>query len=168
EIEAAVNKPILMELPFEKNTNSIVVLGKNNFAISEHFRMLRTHLHFLHNQNHTGRVTLLTSSISEEGKSFIASNLGAALAVSGRKTVILELDLRRPMISEIFKLDGNNTGISNFLMNQASMKEIIKTSGILDNLDIIPSGVIPNNPSELLEQAKIEELVTYLRNEYDD
>jgi capsular exopolysaccharide synthesis family protein len=168
EIEDAVKTPVLMDVNFEKTIDPIVVLDKKKHTVGEHFRMLRTNLHFLHGKRKTGRVTLITSSISEEGKSFIASNLAVALAASGRKTLILELDLRKPKISEIFKLPTEHPGISNYLAKEASIKEIIQASGMHSKLDIIGCGSIPSNPSELLEQTEMDTLIEYLRSEYDD
>lgn len=168
QIEEKVEKSVLNELTFEKSSDSLVVLNKSNFAIGEQFRALRTNLHFLHGQKNKGRVTLLTSSISSEGKSFVSVNLGAALAVSGRKTIILEFDLRRPNVLKSFNLDANHPGLSNYLISESGAEDIIQASGVQENLDLIGSGQIPPNPSELLEQPEIDSLIAWLRDRYDD
>ena len=168
EIETAVDIPILTELTFVKTDNALVVLDRSNFEIGEQFRSLRTNLHFLHGAKKTGRVTLLTSSISGEGKSFAGANLGAALAVSGRRTVILELDLRKPKISGIFNLTARHPGISDYLNGQVKVEDIIQASGANDNLSVIGCGTIPPNPSELLEQPTMVTLINWLSENYDD
>ena len=168
EIETAIDIPILTELTFVKTDNALVVLDRSNFEIGEQFRSLRTNLHFLHGAKKTGRVTLLTSSISGEGKSFAGANLGAALAVSGRRTVILELDLRKPKISGIFNLTARHPGISDYLNGQVKVEDIIQASGANDNLSVIGCGTIPPNPSELLEQPAMVTLINWLSENYDD
>jgi tyrosine-protein kinase Etk/Wzc len=105
--------------------------------------------------------------MSGEGKSFVAANMAAALAISGRKTIILELDLRKPKISKYLKLT-NKADLSNYLIGKADVNEIITDSGVNENLFIIGSGPIPPNPSELLIQNGIEELVNYLRSNFDE
>lgn len=168
EIEEVISAPIIMEIFHEKLNHPLVALERNGSGVGEQFRSLRTQLHFLHGKKNKGRITLLTSSIAEEGKSFVASNLAVALAASGRKTVILELDLRRPKILKIFDLPSNHAGLSNYLQNTAVLNEILQPSGVNPNLDVIGSGPIPSNPSELLEKQKIEELVSSLKMIYDD
>lgn len=159
--------PVTAELIYEYSKSPIVVHNKSRFAIGEQFRSLRTNLLFLHEKKKSGRVTLITSSISGEGKSFITSNLGVALAASGRKTLILELDLRKPKIAKNFNLT-EGPGLSDFLKGHASISQIITPSSMHPNLFFIGTGPLPDNPSELLEQIEIDELVEWLRSDYDD
>ncbi|MGV3706122.1 MAG: GumC family protein [Arcticibacter sp.] len=159
--------PVTAELVYEYSKSPIVVHNKSRFAIGEQFRSLRTNLLYLHDKKKSGRVTLITSSIAGEGKSFVASNLGVALAASGRKTVILELDLRKPKIATNFNV-GTGPGLSDFLDGHASIDQITRSSALHPNLSIIGTGTLPENPSELLEQIEIDELIEWLRSEYDD
>jgi len=159
--------PVTAELVYEYSKSPIVVHNKSRFAIGEQFRSLRTNLLYLHDKKKSGRVTLITSSIAGEGKSFVASNLGVALAASGRKTVILELDLRKPKIATNFNV-GAGPGLSDFLDGHASIDQITRASALHPNLSIIGTGTLPENPSELLEQIEIDELIEWLRSEYDD
>lgn len=159
--------PVTAELVYEYSKSPIVVHNKSRFAIGEQFRSLRTNLLYLHEKKKSGRVTLVTSSIAGEGKSFVASNLGVALAASGRKTVILELDLRKPKIAMNFNI-AEGLGLSDFLSGRASIDQITRASALHPNLSIIGTGALPENPSELLEQIEIDELVEWLRSEYDD
>lgn len=168
EIEDDILPPVLIELSYENSSNSLVIMNEKKLALSEQFRSLRTHLHYLHGNKKKGRVTLFTSSISEEGKSFVASNIGTALAISGRRTIILELDLRNPKILNTFKLPINHPGLTEYLRKKFYKEEIIQASGIHPKLDIIGSGNKVSNPSELLEQVGLDRLITYLRDNYDD
>lgn len=168
EIESYIGNPILGELSYERSKTPLVALNKSNFEIGEEFRALRTNLHFLHEKKQTGRVTLFTSSIAGEGKSFVSSNTALTLAASSRKTILLELDLRKPKISEMFSLPNAHPGVSNFLNGTSAIEDIIQPSGVHANLDVIGSGPFPSNPSELLEQPELDNLFAWLRNNYDD
>ena len=168
EIEDVIGNPILGEISYENTKSPIVALDRSNFLIGEEFRALRTNLHFLHEKKQSSRVTLFTSSISGEGKTFVSSNLALTLAASSRKTVLLELDLRKPKVSKMFNLPQAHPGISNFLNGGSSIEDIIQPSGIHPNLDIVGSGPFPSNPSELLEQPGVDELFQWLRANYDD
>ena len=167
DILRAIESPVLAELSYEKSDEQIVVHDKGKFAIGEEFRILRTKLHYLHGKREMGRVTLLTSSISNEGKSFVSTNLAVTLAASGKKTAILEMDLRKPRVSAIFKLDSKHVGISNYLNGEVSETEIVQKSTTYPNLDILGSGEVYPNPSELLEQQRMEVLISWLRLKYD-
>ena len=168
DITRAVGIPILSELTFEKSKNPIVVHDRGKFALAEEFRTLRTKLHYLHDKTEKGRVTLLTSSIATEGKSFVATNLAVALAASGRKTVILEMDLRKPRVTAVLDIKKDHVGISNYLSGETTEAKIIQKSELYPNLDVMGSGTIDTNPSELLEQERTAELFNWLRENYDD
>ena len=168
EIKDAVKIPVIGELPFENATSGIVINDTNITAISEQIRALRTKIHYLYENKEKGRVTLVTSSVPGEGKSFVCSNLGAAFAFSGRKTVILEIDLRKPQIARNFNLPKNHAGISDFLNGKATISDTIQRSGINENLDVISSGSKISNPSELLETNRFKELIANLKDRYDD
>jgi capsular exopolysaccharide synthesis family protein len=112
------------------------------------------------------KVVLLTSSSSGEGKSFIGLNLAFSFAVLDKKVIVLELDLRKPKISEYMGI-SRNVGITNYLINEASYDKIIKKSNIHKNLDVISCGSIPPNPAELLSMQKFEDLIMKLKSEYD-
>jgi len=105
--------------------------------------------------------------MSGEGKSFVASNLATALAMSGRKTVLIELDLRKPKVSKYLELE-NLVGMSNYLIGKATIEDIIRPTKINKNLFVIGSGPIPPNPTELLLQSELSRLVEYLKQNYDE
>jgi tyrosine-protein kinase Etk/Wzc len=188
EIENALNVPILGELSYKDLDGDPIVVTNRHHLLGEQFRALRTNLHYAHtkeNQNHPthlsgslnvgssylpaeGRVTLFTSSVSKEGKSFVSVNVAASLAASGRKTVVLEMDLRKPKIAKIFGVKNDQPGISEFLSSHISVDYLIRPIERIPNLDFIGCGQIPIDPSELLENGKLAELIAELKDRYDD
>lgn len=188
DIENALNIPILGELSYEDLDDDVIVVTNKHHLIGEQFRTLRTNLHYAHNNqnnravsnlpktslvgnqdlNVEGRVTLFTSSVSKEGKSFVSINLAVSLAATDRKTVILEMDLRKPKILKAFNLPNNKPGISEFLSSGISIDSIINPSGKITNLDVLGCGKIPIDPSELLENERLPELISQLKERYDD
>jgi tyrosine-protein kinase Etk/Wzc len=166
QIESTVGTKILGE--FSNHTEDSNIFDHKNHIVGEQFKYLRSNLHYLHeNKKGKGRVTLLTSSVSNEGKSFISSNLAISLANSGRKTAVLEMDLRKPKLSGIFNAKNDHQGISDYLASDITLEEIIQSSNI-ENLSIIGSGQVPPNPSELLEKDRLDELITELKKNFDD
>jgi capsular exopolysaccharide synthesis family protein len=111
-------------------------------------------------------VILITSSFSGEGKSFVSTNLGAVMALSGKKTIVLEFDIRKPKIKSGLKLRGKS-GITNFLLNKTSLDELPVLVPGHENLFVLPCGPVPPNPSELLLENKVEELFTYLKKNFE-
>jgi capsular exopolysaccharide synthesis family protein len=109
---------------------------------------------------------LVTSSMSGEGKSFVTINLASALALSGRRVVLIEMDLRKPQISNMLGI-SNSIGISNYAIKKVSLDQILKPCDFNKNLWVIPSGPIPPNPSELLMMPKINELFDLLKEQFD-
>jgi len=169
EIELLTGAPVICELSQSESKTPIVLLNRDAFAIGEQLRSLRTNLLLqANNRRGNGKVTLFTSSIAGEGKSFVSSNIGLSLAASGKKTIILELDMRKPQITQIFDLDKAKLGLSDFLNGKCSKDEITTPSGIHPDLYVMRSGHIPDNPSELLEGAAMQELINDLRYEYDN
>jgi capsular exopolysaccharide synthesis family protein len=166
QIVFATGMPVLSEIDQADNNHPIVVLNQNSY-IGEQFRDLRTKFNYLHGKNERGKVTLFTSSIAGEGKSFVIGNLAATLSVSGKKVIILELDLRRPTLSSRFKLDKTSLGVTDFLIGNATKAQIIQPLTITDNLFAIASGTVPPNPSELLESDELATLLKELRLEFD-
>ncbi len=169
QIEDETGVPIIGELSYQDSGDTIVVTeGRSNFAIGEQFRVLRTNLYHLHGNNDSGRVTLFTSSIGGEGKSFVSANLAVTLAYAARKTIIIEMDLRKPKTSISFGLSPEHPGVGDYLAGKTSkLADLIQPSGI-PGLDVLSCGPILANPSELLEKQKLDELISSLREIYDD
>jgi len=169
QIEDETKIPVLGELAYQDSTDPLVVsAGRSKFAIGEQFRLLRTNLYYLLGSTQGGRVTLFTSSVSGEGKSFVSSNLAVTLAYASKKTILLEMDLRKPKVSAVFGLTTEYPGISDYLNNEsAKLESMIRPSGI-QGLDVLSCGSFLPNPSELLEKERLDELIATLREKYDD
>lgn len=145
----------------------LAVLDQPKSAIAEAFRSLRSSLQFLYKQQGiTGAKTvLLTSSVSGEGKTFCSINLASIFALSEKRTVIIDLDLRKPKIASSFNLQ-NTVGVVNFLIGEVDLEGIIQKTEV-NFLDVITSGPTPPNPSELLMGDKLDELIDLLKIQYD-
>jgi capsular exopolysaccharide synthesis family protein len=164
EIGKYTDIPILGEVIYDHTKSPIVVSeGKRSF-IAEQFRQLRTSLSYM-GIDETHKKIVITSSISGEGKSFIAMNLGISLSLIEKKVVLIELDMRKPKLSEQLQV-SRQEGLSNYLIGKASMEEIVKPTS-LKNMFLIPSGPIPPNPSELISNGKLPELLEYLGAHFD-
>lgn len=159
--------PIIGVVGVNKDVVSLAVFDKPKSALSEAFRGIRSSLQFLYKkQQLSGSKTLMiTSSISGEGKTFCSINIATVFALSEKKTVIVGLDLRKPRLADEFNLT-TPLGVVNYLIRQNSLKEITNSTPI-PNLDVILSGPIPPNPSELILSDAMTELVNELKQKYD-
>ncbi len=166
DVEASTHVPILGEVTRNKNVEAMVLAPRSRSVIAEQIRTLRTNLQFLRSNAVDSQVLLFTSSISGEGKSFVSLNLGASLAMVGRPTVILEMDLRKPGLRKSVDIQ-NTAGITNYLIGEATLEEVLQPVPGYENYFIIPSGPLPPNPSELLSGPGLEKLITELRKDFD-
>ncbi|MGE0635317.1 MAG: GumC family protein [Bacteroidia bacterium] len=164
-IEKNAKAPIIGIVGQSEEKLAITVHAKAKSAISEEFRSIRTNLQFM-GVGVGEKVMLVTSSVSGEGKTFISVNLAVTFAISGKKTVVLEMDLRKPKLSKSFP-NSNTIGISNYLIGMANIDDILTPSSVNENLYIISSGPIPPNPAELLMSDKLRELISLLREQFD-
>lgn len=146
--------------------DELIIFSRPKSTISEDIRTIRTNLQFTSNSE-DNKVFLVTSSIPGEGKSFISSNLGAAFAINGNKTVIIDSDLRLGRIHKIFNVT-NKKGLSNLLVEQdlVDCTDYIKKTDI-PNLFVITRGTVPPNPSELLNSSNTKKVIEYLKENYD-
>jgi tyrosine-protein kinase Etk/Wzc len=157
---------IVGEISHNEDAKSLVVDDRSRSIISEQFRSLRANLQFLLKQDKPN-VIMVTSSMSGEGKSFISLNLGNALAISGKKVVFIELDLRKPKLSVNMGMD-NTFGFTNYVISEkVSVDEITKPLYFSANSFLISSGPIPPNPAELLLNSKVEQLIEDLKKRFD-
>ena len=143
---------------------NLIVMEKPKSGVSESFRSVRSNLEFFTSETKQ-KVFLVTSSIGGEGKTFCSMNLSLVFAMSGKRTILLGADLRKPKIYMDFELH-NEIGLSNFLAGRNELDEIIQPTGI-DNFDIITGGPIPPNPSELLTTDNMAILIDQLKPRYD-
>ena len=147
-----------------KNKDDIIVLQSPKSIVSEAFRALRTNLQFMHSTDKT-IVISITSTVGNEGKTTVASNLAAIISLTQKKTIVLNLDMRKPTLHTLFNLPNNN-GMSTLLANKTNLKETIQQTSY-ENLDIISSGPIPPNPSELIGSDTMTTILTQLKKLYD-
>ncbi len=166
EVEKKTNAPILGEVGHSDEEQSSLVVTKNSRSIiAEQFRIIRTNLQYIIGSEKKANI-LVTSSFSGEGKSFISTNMGAVMALSGRKTVIMEFDIRKPKIVSGLDLK-RKMGITNYIIGKASFQDLlIKVEG-MDNLYVIPCGPIPPNPAELLLDPRLDELMAEVRANFE-
>lgn len=143
----------------------LYVMKSPKSVFSESVRGIRTNINFLL-KGETHKVVCVTSSVSGEGKTFCTVNLAASLTLLGHKVVIVGCDLRRPKIHLTFRNMSNDVGITTYLIGKHTLDEIIQPSEF-ENLDVIPAGPTPPNPSELLQSDKMTQLVETLKTEYD-
>jgi tyrosine-protein kinase Etk/Wzc len=166
EIENGTTVPILGELGLSMSPDPIVISENNRTVIAEQLRAIRTNLSFM-SADEKQQVFIITSTMSGEGKSFLSLNLANSMAISNKKVAVLELDLRKPMLSRKLGLN-NHIGISNFLVKKDILpSEITQPIDNYPNLYLLNSGPIPPNPGELMISPRMEELITYLKANFD-
>ena len=166
DISNHTSVPVIGEISHNSSKETLILQKDGRSSIAEQFRALRTNLRF-YLKNEMEKVILVTSSMPGEGKSFLSINFANVLAISGKKVVIMELDLRKPKVSVQFNLD-NKIGFSNYVISkELEASDIIKKTGVNDNLFIISSGPIPPNPAELLIHERTQKLFNELKEQFD-
>ena len=167
--------PVVADIPVArdsvKNSAGIVVQANTNNQIDEIFRSLRTNVQFMMQED--DKVILFTSSISGEGKTFVAANLAVSFALLGKKVVLCGMDIRKPALGRLFNIADKQKGISTLLSkskNTLSMADVegqISSSGVNENLDLLLAGPIPPNPTELLARESLQVVLDFLKQKYD-
>ncbi|WP_158844282.1 polysaccharide biosynthesis tyrosine autokinase [Algibacter sp. L1A34] len=167
DLEKLSSIPLLGVIGQNDTPNNLAVFNKSQSAMAEAFRAIRSSLQFMYKKHDLegSKTVLVTSSISGEGKTFTAINIASVFALSGKRTVLVGLDLRKPKIFDDFELK-NEIGVVNHLIGQKSLSEIVQHTKV-ENLDIITSGPIPPNPSELLISETMDNLIAELKTKYD-
>lgn len=167
DLKEMTDIPVLGQVFKSEKKEPIVVADGSFTAIAELFRLIRSNLSF-YLQRDDQKVILVTSTISGEGKSFIASNLATSLSLLGKRVVVVGLDIRNPQLAEIFPVDRNHKGVTHFLASQRlTVDEVILPSTLNPYLDVVISGSIPPNPSELLMSNRLDSFFAELKRRYD-
>lgn len=164
EVEDLTKLPIVGMITHNKTKKDWVVLDNPRSSITESFRLLRTNLKFMLNEKNK-KVIAVQSSVPGEGKTFISSNLASVLAMNNLKVLLVGVDMRRSKLNQIFQND-NKKGLSTFLSNQDSFQEVIMNTSI-SNLKFVPSGPIPPNPAELLENGNFDLFMKEAKIDFD-
>jgi capsular exopolysaccharide synthesis family protein len=167
EVEKNTSIPLLAIIPESRHTSRTPfhVLDNPKSIVSEAIRTLRTNLDFFSVAGHTKTISI-SSTIAGEGKSFLALNLGGVIAMSKRKVVLLDLDMRKSRLSIPFDIPDNQKGVSTALIRKYTIEECIVPTG-LENFDYIPAGPHPPNPSELLMNGDFGHVLDKLKELYE-
>ena len=166
ELERRLKIPLGGSLVKNHHGGHIAVREGENSVSAELFRTLRTNLRFMQPKDVKCPVILVTSSVNGEGKSYVATNLAISLTLLGKRVALVGLDIRKPMLSTYMNLPSQGCLTSYVAEDAYTMEDLIVPSGIA-NLDVLPSGVVPPNPSELLQSEKLDQLFVELRQNYD-
>lgn len=169
ELEDLTNIPFLGEIPYIDNIkeNNLVIDKTSRNSINESFRILRSNLSFMLNDNK--KVVTSTSFSPDSGKSFVFSNLAKAFALTNKKIILIDLDIRKATLSSTKKIKNNKKiGVTNYLSgNVSNIDEIIYKTDKEGFFDMVNSGSIPPNPVELLLSPKLDEMIEKLKDRYD-
>lgn len=167
DIEAKIKAPFLGDIPQSLSANELITTTSRSSA-AEALRIAKTNLEFMLNHVPEGqaKTIFLTSTFPKEGKTFVTANIAATIALSGKKVLLIGLDIRNPRLDDYIPIPSQ--GLTNYLSSKDDdiNKYIIKHSGF-EEFYVLPSGVIPPNPAELLMSKKVNTLFEQLKKEYD-
>lgn len=168
DVEKITNVPVIGDIPVvETKGNPIVVRENRNDLMEEVFRSVRTNIQFMLQENQ--KVVLFTSTSSGEGKSFTAGNLACSFAFMGKKVVIVGLDIRKPELNKVFHLSHKEKGITQYLVDpeHTDLLSLCQTSSESENLYILPGGIVPPNPTELVARQTLDQAIEILKKHFD-
>lgn len=166
DVKAHTEVPFLGEVAIAKSQSSRLISADSRTPIAEMFRLLRTNLQFLHSKKNEN-VVLVTSTESGDGKTFVSGNLAICMALTNKKTVILELDLRKPKLTEMLMNKIPSVGVTNYLVGEKDLPDIIQQVEGQENLFLVSCGPKPPNPAELIMSDRMEQLIERLKLEFD-
>ena len=165
DIEKITQAPVLGEIGHSYSDATLVVNKTNRGMVAEQFRIIRSNLQYVLNKIDK-QIILVTSSFSGEGKSFVTTNLGAVMALAGKKTVVIEFDIRKPKIFTGLGL-SKKIGVTNYLLGKANAEDLPVLVPGFDNLFVLSCGPVPPNPSELLLESRVNDLFNYLKQNFE-
>ena len=169
ELEKLVNVPVLGSVPrYERNGldhTALVVKSNSKSSLSEALRTMRTNMDFIDARNGSKLVSV-TSTVPGEGKTFVAANLGAIIAMTNQKVCVVDIDMRKPKVHLAFGGVSSQDGMSTIITGKSNLKASVQKTEI-DNLHFVSAGPTPPNPSELLLQKEFEELLDELKKQFD-
>lgn len=166
DVQGITSLPIAGEIILDNSKADVVIAEETVSPIAEQFRTLRTNISYM-GYGPDQRVLMVTSSVSGEGKSFVSLNLASSLAISGKKVILLEFDLRNPSLSERLGFK-KSAGITNFLRGESQLDELVQTVPEMENLVFLSAGTpLPLNPGEIILNPRMKQLFDNLRAHYD-
>lgn len=167
DLEGKTKIPFVGDIP--TSTSPFEIMNSNSRTSSaEALRIIRSNLEFMINKDNENQAKLffVTSSFPQEGKTFVSANLAATFALSGKKVLLIGMDIRSPRLDKYFTIP--NKGLTNYLStNGIDINDLIIKQKGYDDFYVLPAGIIPPNPAELLMGKKVEELLELLKSEYD-
>ncbi len=167
DVESIVKAPVIGNLPKTKSKNKVIISDTDNSSIAESFRLLRTNVNFmLSKDNDKSKTIFITSTISGEGKTFVSINLASSLALLDKNILLIGADIRKPKLASYLEINPEN-GLTHFLNDNSLKVTDVIISNEENNIDVISSGNIPPNPSELLLNGRFEEILEYANEHYD-
>lgn len=164
DIEEQTDTPVLGGTGHKNSEDNLEVMKKPKSAVAESFRALRANLFYFMESKEKGTI-LVTSSISGEGKTFTSINLASVFSLSGKRTLIIGADMRRPKIVDDFKI-ANDIGLSSYLAGLAEFDAVVNPTQY-DNLFLVSGGPVPPNPSELILGKRMEEFMRLAKEQFD-
>lgn len=170
DLEEHLSVPFLGEVPLFKGTmdHGIVVRDHSTDAVSEAMRIIRSNMTFMKAKSERLQSIMITSSNPHAGKTFISSNLAMSLALTNKRVILIDFDLRRRTLSKEFGQRHNRKGLSSYLAGTfTELNDIIFNSNMNANLDIIYAGPQPPNPAEMLMSEKLDKMMEELKTRYD-
>lgn len=173
DVKNVLSVPFLGDIPEHKREkgeakDGIVVKQDGIDPVSEAFRILRTNMTFMNTDNKASQCIMVTSLAVSAGKTFISSNLGMTLALTGKRVITVDLDIRKGSLTTRMHKHKNKQGVTSYLSgNVTDVDELIMESGLHENFSIMSSGPIPPNPAELLLSPRLNELVAQLKERFD-
>ena len=156
---------VLAELGHSTTANMIVTDKTSRSLLAEQFRTLRTNLQFILNRKDQN-VIMLTSSMGGEGKSFISLNLANVLALTDKRVLLIDMDLRKPKVFKYLNLPETE-GMTNYLISDIDVEKIIVPSGVHENFFVVSAGTIPPNPTELLLNPRMDDFIAFAKSHFD-
>ena len=167
DLDTNLSMPFIGDVPHSDDNNTIIQ-SSSRTSSAEAIRIIRTNLEFVlgNIESNKAKTIFMTSTLPKEGKTFIAINLAATIALSGKKVLLIGMDIRNPRLDEYIKLPSR--GLTNFLSTKdADIHAFIVNQKGYEHFDILPAGIIPPNPAELLMSKKVEAMFEQLKSEYD-
>ena len=168
DVEGVLSVPFLGEIPMrdKKDKSEVVVHENGRDSVSEAFRIVRTNMDFMRVKDKKMQVVMFTSFNPGAGKTFVSMNLAMSFALTHKKVVLVDLDIRKGTLSSHVRV--SDKGVTNYLSGRIdNVDEIIRQNELCDKLDIIHAGPVPPNPAELLLGDRLETLIAELRKRYD-
>lgn len=167
DLERVTKVPILGEISIADKSDEAFAVAENSITpIAELFRLIRNNIQFALADNEK-KVFVVSSSLSGEGKTFIAVNIALTYALTGKKVLVIGMDIRRPVLAHRFGF-SNEKGVTTYLSGQEkNIMSLIMQSKVNDNLYVLPGGSVPPNPNELLLSDNMGQMFSTLRKEFD-